>query len=267
MPALRSPYARLALKRNRRRLIRQRAPRHPVGPEAQLRATVTRTMTAFHRHIRAVVVAHARSRTDSLKSHSLFAGLHSVAGEMLRGARESIADAAKRLAKSVREQVAKALGADAVVDLSSEADDLAGDVYDSLDDRMTDSINRAFEIYGELDLDLSPRASDFDALDGMLDDGLGGLLRRALQGVAIAYGSSFADMNQSAQAEAGAATYLWCAQHDSAVRPEHAALDDKECDWDDPPLSAEESSSGEECHAGEDFNCRCVASPIPPDLH
>lgn len=46
------------------------------------------------------------------------------------------------------------------------------------------------------------------------------------------------------------------------VRPEHAKLHNRICSWDDPPLKAAQSSSGRDCHPGQDFNCRCVAIPI-----
>jgi SPP1 gp7 family putative phage head morphogenesis protein len=104
---------------------------------------------------------------------------------------------------------------------------------------------------------------------GALNDKLSKLLERAdtsaQAGVDRATSGAFADMNQIAQRSAGIEHYIWTAILDDKVRPAHAALDGQVCDWDDPPLSAEDASSGVASHPGEDDNfypCRCVATPI-----
>lgn len=140
---------------------------------------------------------------------------------------------------------------------------------DGVDNLMADSIDRAatvFDEWLELDPDRSPRAGDSDALGDMLDDGLDGIAGLALAGIAIGFGLAFAAGVKLAQQSAGVARYYWKAQQDSVVRPEHLDLDDGEpCDWDDPPLKADKSTNEEDDHPGEDYNCRCVASPIGPD--
>ena len=87
----------------------------------------------------------------------------------------------------------------------------------------------------------------------------------ALAWAALAFGDMFADMNKGAQEDAGVSSYTWLSMNDSHVRPAHAALDGETADWDDPPLKADVSTNGEDDHAGEDWNCRCIASPNEPD--
>lgn len=45
-------------------------------------------------------------------------------------------------------------------------------------------------------------------------------------------------------------TYIWNTQGDDKVRPEHEALDGEERSWYDSP------------HPGEEYGCRCSASPV-----
>ncbi len=56
---------------------------------------------------------------------------------------------------------------------------------------------------------------------------------------------------------AGIKSYIWTTAGDERVRSEHEELDGQEFSWDSPP---------EPGHPGEDYNCRCVAYPVIPDL-
>lgn len=58
---------------------------------------------------------------------------------------------------------------------------------------------------------------------------------------------------------AGVNSYRWVTAHDERVRVMHAQLEGREFTWDKPPVT---NLQGEENHPGEDFNCRCVASPL-----
>jgi uncharacterized protein with gpF-like domain len=49
---------------------------------------------------------------------------------------------------------------------------------------------------------------------------------------------------------------------DRFVRSPHAELDGGEFAWGEFPLTALESSSGAPCEPGDDYNCRCLASPV-----
>jgi hypothetical protein len=211
---------------------------------------------------------HRKARKLSLNSEpmmkSAFTELSDFGHHHLgaSGFHSKVKEQAQKTADSASRQVAKALDLTAFdPDLAEQVDELTDGLYDVASGKIGDSIERASDVLEQWAEGEEP---DLDILDGQLDEGLDGILGGALALVALHYGWGWGEMNKSAQDEAGVSSYIWIAQHDSAVRPEHLALDGEEADWDDPPLSAEDSSSGEECHAGEDFNCRCVASPVPP---
>lgn len=62
------------------------------------------------------------------------------------------------------------------------------------------------------------------------------------------------------QKEAGVTHYIWRTMEDGRVRPEHALLDGKKISWDAPPAEANYN------HPGGDFQCRCYAEAIFPEL-
>lgn len=64
---------------------------------------------------------------------------------------------------------------------------------------------------------------------------------------------------QTAQIE----EYEWLTVGDNRVRHDHRLLHGKKFRWDDPPIVDE--ASGRRAHPGEDFNCRCLASPVVED--
>jgi len=184
--------------------------------------------------------------------------------------KKTLAKAAERTAESAKRQTAAALdlGAHFDPDLSAEVAQLASGVFEGTEDLMKQSLTRAEDVLNEwadLDPELSPRAGDLDALGGMLDDGLSGISGRALANVALDFGAAFGAMIQTAQTSAGVQTYMWLTQRDSRVRKAHLELDGEIADWDDPPLSSDVSDNEEDNHPGEDYGCRCVASPIAPD--
>jgi SPP1 gp7 family putative phage head morphogenesis protein len=59
------------------------------------------------------------------------------------------------------------------------------------------------------------------------------------------------------QTNAGVDSYIWSTSLDERVREEHAALEGQTFSWSSPP---------EVGHPGEDFQCRCVALPVIPEL-
>lgn len=60
--------------------------------------------------------------------------------------------------------------------------------------------------------------------------------------------------------EGGFQYYVWTTKKDSKVRPDHARLEGRICNWNDPPVV--DLRSGRRRHPGEDYNCRCVAAPL-----
>lgn len=55
----------------------------------------------------------------------------------------------------------------------------------------------------------------------------------------------------------GITQYIWTTSGDSRVRPSHKALDGSIQSWDVPPPPG---------HPGEDYQCRCTAFPVLPEL-
>lgn len=64
-------------------------------------------------------------------------------------------------------------------------------------------------------------------------------------------------INEERQRSAGIDSYTWSTSLDERVRPEHAKLEGQVFTWDNPP---------EPGHPGDDFQCRCAAIPIIPEL-
>lgn len=64
-------------------------------------------------------------------------------------------------------------------------------------------------------------------------------------------------INEERQRAAGVDSYTWSTSLDDRVRPEHAKLEGQVIPWNNPP---------EPGHPGDDFQCRCVAIPILPEL-
>lgn len=58
----------------------------------------------------------------------------------------------------------------------------------------------------------------------------------------------------------GVTKYRWSTSGDQRVRDDHADLNGKVIRWDAPPIV--DKKTGRRAHAGEDFECRCVAIPL-----
>jgi SPP1 gp7 family putative phage head morphogenesis protein len=79
-----------------------------------------------------------------------------------------------------------------------------------------------------------------------------------------------AAITQERQTQAGIKKYQWSTSGDERVRDggprgnqaDHKSLDGTIQSWDDPP----DNGVGENVHPGEDFQCRCVAIPVLPDI-
>lgn len=70
-------------------------------------------------------------------------------------------------------------------------------------------------------------------------------------------------ITRARQTQAGITHYTWSTSGDERVREEHEDLDGTIQAWDDPPVT---NADGDTNHPGEDYQCRCVAIPIVPDL-
>ena len=70
-------------------------------------------------------------------------------------------------------------------------------------------------------------------------------------------------LTQDRHEAAGITEYTWSASRDVRVRKRHRDLDGTRQRYDDPPVV--DLKTGRRAHAGQDFQCRCVAVPILPD--
>lgn len=284
-----SPFQRRAAKRARRQTALRRAPRHPPGPEAHARYAVIQVMTPFTAELRREVMDVARRRIrgrlrrldaappaqakESFLS-SAFARAREFGTRLIHGSpfKQTVTDAGHATAASVRDQTADALtlGANYQPDLSPPVSVFADALVNGTDTKMDESIERVQALIDEwgseeIDPDMTPEdmEAELDALDAEVKDGLDGIVGGALALVGLAFAYLFGKLVELAQRLGGSSKYLWIAIHDEVVRPAHLALDDGTVyEYDDPPLTADESSNEEDCNPGDDYNCRCVASPL-----
>lgn len=70
-------------------------------------------------------------------------------------------------------------------------------------------------------------------------------------------------VTQTAQRTAGIDRYVWSTSQDESVRDSHAELEGKTFSWDDPPVVNKYGDTG---HPGDDYQCRCCALPVLPEL-
>jgi SPP1 gp7 family putative phage head morphogenesis protein len=72
-----------------------------------------------------------------------------------------------------------------------------------------------------------------------------------------------ANITRQRMVDAGITTYVWTTAGDERVRELHDDLDGETFDFDDPPVTNED---GDTNNPGEDYQCRCVAFPVVPEL-
>jgi SPP1 gp7 family putative phage head morphogenesis protein len=227
---------------------KKKAPKHPVAPEAKLRSAMAAALKPSADRLAAAIsqgdheaVREALADLSSKLDRSTFEDMVTVS--------------AVETADSARRQVAQILGLDDDdfdPDMEAEIAQMVDNLHDIATGAAADMIERANDL-----LD-----GDDDISDGDAQDSLDGAVGTALGLTSMAFVYGFAKFNRIAQSDAGVKSYTWHSLHDDRVRAAHEHLDGVEFDWDDPPLGADESSSGEDCHAGEDFNCRCTADPV-----
>ena len=71
------------------------------------------------------------------------------------------------------------------------------------------------------------------------------------------------ELTHHLQVAAGIDEYVWTTSGDERVRETHAELDGSRQRWDTPPVVSEDGRTG---HPGDDFQCRCTAFPVLPEL-
>jgi SPP1 gp7 family putative phage head morphogenesis protein len=70
-------------------------------------------------------------------------------------------------------------------------------------------------------------------------------------------------LTQTRQQNAGITQYIWRTSGDERVRESHSALDGTVQAWASPPVISDDGRTG---HPGDDYQCRCTADPILPEL-
>lgn len=84
-----------------------------------------------------------------------------------------------------------------------------------------------------------------------------------------------ANLTQLRQQQAGVTQYIWTCSGDERVRgrpggvwaksdSDHWSLDGQTCDWANPPIT--NPKTGARNHPGEDYQCRCTATPLVDDI-
>lgn len=184
--------------------------------------------------------------------------------------RRTVMPIAQDVATQTHAQVTRALGvapAEAPVDLSEQTYGFVDSMVAILEDYPIEATKRTAQAFEEWS-SLAEEDRDLDGLVTLLDDAFEGAEGGLLNSLRLLYGQTFADMNKAVQVELGVDGYFWETKHDDRVRPAHAAVENIDSDtpysWDDPPLKASESSNEEDCHPGDDYNCRCIAVPALP---
>lgn len=71
-------------------------------------------------------------------------------------------------------------------------------------------------------------------------------------------------VTQERQVQAGVVRYTWITSRDERVRPSHRDLDGSEQMWGLAPVVDEKT--GRRAHPGQDYQCRCTASPVLDDV-
>ena len=75
---------------------------------------------------------------------------------------------------------------------------------------------------------------------------------------------ALAEATRAKHASLGIERYTWISSRDQRVRRRHRELDKTVHRWDDPPVS--NPDTGRRAHPGEDYGCRCTASPVIEDI-
>jgi len=70
-------------------------------------------------------------------------------------------------------------------------------------------------------------------------------------------------LTERLQISTGIEEYVWTTSGDERVRDSHAALDSTRQRWDTPPVVSDDGRSE---HPGGDYQCRCTAFPVLPEL-
>lgn len=249
---MRSAFATHAAKKARRAQLLARAPRISPTIEAAHTRDVTRVVRAYHALLDRAFAPQLRQDID-------WRSLKDRAREMSEAFRATAFQTAKRLERFSKSEAVRTLG-DLATDLSDSVAGFAERFADDAVVKMGGILDASLEAAEEAAASATVAGEEIGSFT--LKEVLAASLSLAFQSAGNAVTQGTAELNQARHEELGITDYVWIAERDAKTRPEHRELDGQECSYVDPPLGADKSSSGEPCNPGEDFGCRCMASPI-----
>lgn len=100
--------------------------------------------------------------------------------------------------------------------------------------------------------------------DAAYDDPKNRAVRAARRAAINAAHRALGDATEAKHRSLGIERYRWISSRDARVRRRHRELDKTIHRWSDPPIS--NPDTGRRAHPGQDYGCRCTASPILDDV-
>lgn len=243
--------------RTRRRLGPE--PRLPISQEAQYRALLRARLSAIHRRIEAAVAPTLLElRQDSFS-------------EDWRRLKAQLREAFGLPTRQSLERIAKDVDTFNYRDLQR----LALEVPPELGALRRGFVDRNVELITTIEADLLEEV--FEIVTTAQEEGARAeTVSKRLQerfGVSRSRADLIArdqvlklnsDLTQVRHEEVGITRYVWGASNDGRTRKEHRDLNGTEHAWNEPPVV--DRRTGRRDHPGRDFQCRCVAIPVLPDL-
>lgn len=249
----------LRMPRKRRRPTSKRPPQPPDAIAMRYAADVKRLLSRVHDLIRAEVMAMPWRKDDAFDVARVL--LRTLIEKLLG---EHVKEMAQRTALRVNDHVRRELSRVIGIPLSET---LSLATIERFADANIQKITSL--AFGELD-----RVADVVAAaqtQGLRVEELGKQLADEFD-VSDSWGTFLArdqtlklngQIAAERQVQAGILRYTWSTSRDERVREEHKALDGTEQQWAVAPVT---SADGRTNHPGQDYQCRCTASPILDDL-
>jgi SPP1 gp7 family putative phage head morphogenesis protein len=257
---LRSRFAARAARRNRRRQLIARAPRVSATIDASFGVAFTRVVRAFSARVKETLAPQLRQDAPPAKMIATLS-LKTQAQQASAQFRETAFQTARRLEKFSKSEASRWLG-DLASDLPTTVPGFADRFADDTTARLEGLLNAALDAVTLGVDELTAEEIAAGEAEVLVGEVMDGWLSRAIQSARNLISSATTDLTKERSQSVGVDGYVWISMHDAKTRPEHAALDDGSIySWDAPPLSGAESDCGDDCHPGQDYECRCMAVP------
>jgi SPP1 gp7 family putative phage head morphogenesis protein len=265
--ALKSRFAARAKKRQRARVPRRaaryaKAPRPPAGAELAYRTFLAGVVKTWAKRGTALLLPAAAAiteRTDAKEGAAALASLKAYGNSLARSSGPLIGATAKKIDRGSRVE------------------------FDRLGIKVRDAepwLERTIPHWRDENIGLIKTlfSSQTDKLSELLEQGEGRRYESLAKDIESRFGITVrhadliardqtlklnAQITQGRMLAVGIEKYIWTTTGDERVRPMHEDLDGETFSWDDPPVTNEQ---GDRNHPGEDYQCRCVAYPVIPEL-